>query len=247
MKKNFLIILAFFITFANINQNIFLYNFNYNVTGAGDAKENIQPFKNDNKVLFIVDFSNSMNEKIGNQTKLQMAISTIENLLPQIPKGTQIGLRIYGHRAGFTYVDGCTATKLMVPLGHNNTENIKNALYTSPAKGWTPITYSLKQAVNKDFAGISGTKRIILLTDGGENCDESPCTYAISLMREREDIQIDVIALDIYDAEANKQLRCTAITTSGKFYTANTQQELKQSLSESLNIDKDVKGTIKIK
>ena len=30
----------------------------------------------------------------------------------------------------------------------------------------------LKQSVNKDLKGFDGTKHIILLTDGGENCEE---------------------------------------------------------------------------
>lgn len=247
MKKISFIILTFFTIFAISIQAIYATNENYNVLNPDNAKDKIEPFKNEAKILFIVDFSNSMNDKIGGKTKLQMAISTIEEILTKIPPSTEIGLRIYGHRQGITYMDGCTATKLVVPIKANNAVNIQGALYATSAKGWTPITYSLKQAVNKDFLGIQGEKRIILLTDGGENCDESPCTYSIALMRERSDIKIDVIALDIYDAEANNQLRCTAYTTSGKFYSANNQDDLKESLYDSLNIDKNVRGSVKIK
>ena len=138
------------------------------------------------------------------------------------------------------------ASKLTVPLGANNAQNILNSIYQTSATGWTPITYSLKQAVNVDFAGIEGKKHIILLTDGGENCDESPCTYAIELMKQRDDITIDVIAFDLYDTEANNQLRCTALTTRGKFYSAGNSGELTDSLFDSLGIDKDVHGTIKM-
>ncbi len=247
MRKLSLIILTLFIFFAISSRLLFANEENYKVLDAQSAAQNAKSYENSSKVLFIVDYSNSMNDKIGGKTKLQIAISTIEELLTKIPSTTQVGLRIYGHRQGITYMDGCTATKLLVPIAPNNAVNIQGALYSSSAKGWTPITYSLKQAVNKDFAGVTGEKRIILLTDGGENCDESPCTYAISLMKERSDIKIDVIALDIYDAEANNQLRCTALTTSGKFYSANTQQDLKESLYDSLNVDKDVRGSVKIK
>ena len=138
------------------------------------------------------------------------------------------------------------ASKLAVPFAAQNADRILGALYNTRAVGWTPITYSLKQAVNVDFQGINGKKHIVLLTDGGENCDESPCTYAIELMKLRDDISIDVIAFDINDLEANDQLRCAAVATRGKFYTANTPYQLLDSLFESLNIDKNVKGTIKI-
>lgn len=183
---------------------------------------------------------------MGDKTKLQVAIDTLTSILPQIPQNVQTGLRVYGHRGGFTYLDGCMASKLAVPLGQNNSQDILASLYKTSAVGWTPITYSLKQAINSDFAGVSGKKHIILLTDGGENCDESPCTYAIELMRTRNDIMIDVIAFDIFDPEAQNQLKCTALTTSGRFYSANSPDELRHSLFESLNIDKNVKGVIRI-
>ena len=85
-----------------------------------------------------------------------------------------------------------------------------------------------------------------MLTDGGENCDESPCTYVINLMKTRNDVTIDVIAFDVHDIEANNQLRCTALMTSGKFLNADTQEDLANSLFETIGISKDVKGSIKI-
>ena len=168
------------------------------------------------------------------------------NVLFKIPDSVKTGLRVYGHKVGFTYLDGCMASKLAVPFGTKNADRILGALYNTRAMGWTPITYSLKQAVNADFAGVQGKKHIVLLSDGGENCDESPCTYAIELMKIRDDISIDVIAFDINDIDANNQLRCAAVTTRGKFYSANTPYQLLDSLFESLNIDKSVKGTIKV-
>ena len=156
------------------------------------------------------------------------------------------GLRVYGHKAGFTYLQGCQASQLSVPINTGNYRTILSNLYSTKATGWTPITYSLKQAVNTDFNGFSGKKHIILLTDGGENCDESPCTYVINMMKTRNDVTIDVIAFDIHDSEANNQLRCTALMTSGKFLSAETESDLANSLFESVGIKKDVKGSIKV-
>lgn len=224
-------------------------NFDYSVYTPDTfqrATVDTPKFEDGAHVLFIVDFSNSMNDKMGQKTKLQVALETLTVILPKIPPSVKTGLRVYGHRAGFTYLQGCMASKLAVPFGERNADRILGALYGTKAVGWTPITYSLKQAVNVDFAGIKGKKHIVLLTDGGENCDESPCTYAIELMKVNDDISIDVVAFDIYDMEANDQLRCTAVTTRGKFFSANTPRELMDSLFESLNIDKNVKGTIKV-
>jgi len=196
-------------------------------------------------VLFIVDFSNSMSEKLHGTKKINMMLDTMQELLPQIPKNQRVGLRVYGHKGGYM-VPGmaCKASSLLVPMIKGSAAQIQSALFSLQPTGWTPITYSLKQAVNCDFAGVKGKKRIILPTDGGENCDESPCDYVMELTKTRQDIYIDVIAFNIYDQEANNQLKCTALVTSGKFYSANTAAELMHSLKQSLNAQKEVQGVI---
>ncbi len=196
------------------------------------------------KILFIVDFSNSMNERLGHSTKLDIALETMKETLQMIPANTQVGLRVYGHRTGFTPKQSCTASQLVSPIQANNSLNIYSKLSSINAVGWTPITYSLKQAAFFDFGETTSKKRIILLSDGGENCDESPCDFVIELMKYRDDIRIDVIALSVGDLDANNQLKCVALVTSGKFYNANTASELKDSLHDSLNLQKKVQGTI---
>ena len=196
------------------------------------------------KILFIVDFSNSMNQKLGHRTKIDIALSTMKDILQMIPPQTSVGMRVYGHKTGFTPRQSCTASQLVSPIQKNNAVNIYSRLTSINAVGWTPITYSLKQAAYFDFPDTNGKKRIILISDGGENCDESPCDFIIELMKYREDIRIDVIALAIGDQDANNQLKCVALVTSGKFYNANTAAELKNSLQDSLNLQKEVQGVI---
>ena len=213
---------------------------NSQVQQAFAQKDNQDEF-----VLFIVDFSNSMTERLHGTKKINMVLDTMQVLLPQIPKDKRVGLRVYGHKGNsFLPTAACRATSLIVPMTKNSTSEIQSALFSLNPTGWTPITYSLKQAINIDFAGIAGKKRIILLSDGGENCDESPCDYIMDITKSRQDIVIDVIAFNIYDQEANNQLKCTALVTSGKFYSANTAAELLQSLQNSLNVQKEVQGVI---
>lgn len=199
------------------------------------------------KTLFILDFSNSMTEYLEGQSKVDMMVDTVRNLLPSINKNSQVGLRVYGHRMGFTPFEACRASTLMVPIGRIDTSLMENALQKVHPRGMTPITYSLKQAIKYDFAGFKGKKHIILLTDGGENCDESPCKYVMELVRTRKDITIDVIAFNISDEEDLDQLKCTSLVTSGKFYTANTAAELARSLRNSTNAEKKVEAKIIIK
>lgn len=224
-------------------------NFSYSVYAPQDVSQvaqKVQSSSKDSQIIFIVDFSNSMNETLGGKTKVDMARTTLAEILPKISPDVKLGLRVYGHRPGFTYLQGCQASNLVVPLAVGNYQSIMSSLYATNATGWTPITYSLKQAINNDFGFSSGKKHIILLTDGGENCDESPCTYVINLMKTRSDVTIDVIAFDVHDIEANNQLRCTALMTSGKFLTADSEEDLSRSLFETVGINKDVRGSVKI-
>lgn len=215
---------------------------NYNVYSP--LEYNANKLNSQERIEFIMDFSNSMIGKINGERKIDIAISTLEKILRQIPKDIYVGFRVYGHRSGMTYFDSCRASTLITPPSQNNGVNIQASMYKLSPKGATPITYSLKQAVKKDFGYFYGPKRIILLTDGGENCDESPCDFALKLIQERNDFRIDVIALDVNDREALDQLKCTALATSGKFYSANTSLELLNSFQDTLNFEKDVQGLI---
>ena len=253
MKKNVLLVILFMSVFGLFlipnarteNEPSFDYKL-YNPDNLSGITQRINQIKKDTQIIFIVDFSNSMNDYIGSKTKLEMARGVLAEILPKISPSIKTGLRIYGHKAGFTYLQGCQASKLMVPPAYNNHNAIIQSLYSTNAIGWTPITYSLKQTINNDFANTTDKKHIILLTDGGENCDESPCTYVINLMKTRNDITIDVIAFDIRDIEANNQLRCTALMTSGEFLSAQNEKDLSKSLFETVGIIKNVRGDVKI-
>jgi len=215
----------------------------YNVYKPNEFGNN--QFKNvDEKLLFILDFSGSMTEKIGNERKIDLMLRTMSKILPTINKKTWVGLRVYGHKMGFTAMDACKASTLLVPITPASVDKIQAQLYQTKSRGMTPITYSLKKAVEDDFAGFSGQKHIILLTDGGENCDESPCLWALELIRFRKDVKIDVIAFNISNEDDLDQLECTALVTTGKFYTANTASELVDSLRKSLSTRKNVQAKI---
>lgn len=195
------------------------------------------------KILFILDFSNSMNEYASGTKKVDMMLDTFKKLLSNINPEISIGLRVYGHRMGFSVYEACHASSLIIPIG-GNSQDIRFALSDLQPRGMTPITYSLKQSVKKDFLGFSGKKHIILLTDGGENCAESPCQYVMELIKVRKDVYIDVIAFDVEDNDDLEQLECTALVTSGKFYTATTVAELAESLNNSVFGHKKVDAKI---
>ena len=198
----------------------------------------------DDYTLFILDYSNSMNEFLLEKSKYEMLLESMKYILSRMSDTNKIGLRLYGQRWGITPLDACRATSLVVPIDSGNVQSISSALSKYKPRGMTPITYSLKQAVQKDFRGLNGEKHIILITDGGENCDESPCKYAMELVKHRQDIKIDVIAFNIDNQSDLDQLECVAKVTSGKMYNADTKADLKRSLDRAFRTKKQVDAII---
>lgn len=232
MKKFLLLILLFGLPAYCSDYGVYKpQNYNYR-----DSAEEM--------TLFILDFSNSMSEYLDGSTKVDLMLQTMRGILPKINKNSLVGLRVYGHRMGFTPFEMCRASSLLVPITRGSALNIQQSLSRTSPRGMTPITFSLKQAIKNDFIGFSGKKHIILLTDGGENCDESPCKYVMELIKVRKDVVIDVIAFNIDNQDDLAQLECTSLVTSGKFYTANTAAELANSLNSSLNVQKEVEAKI---
>ncbi len=206
--------------------------------------ENFQYKNDDTNLLFVVDFSNSMSEYVENETKVNLVKKMLNRIAPQISSETKVGMRVYGHNCNLLAMQACRSSELVVPLEKGNNYKITSAISKLRPKGMTPITYSLKQAVKKDLVDIDGKKHIILLTDGGENCDESPCDYAISLIKTRRDINIDVIAFNVHDSDDLAQLRCTADVTGGHFIKADTNAELIKSMEDLILPHKKVEALI---
>jgi len=194
--------------------------------------------------VFILDYSNSMNERIMGESKHTILKRSFESLIKQIPDETPVGVRVYGHRWGFTNYDACRASVSAEGLNKYNREIISDKLSRFKPRGMTPITYSLKETIEKDFAKDNSPKHIVLITDGGENCDESPCDYAMDLIKKRKDIKIDVIAINIHNHEDLDQLACTANVTSGKLYNVNTEAQLRQGLEDTIKSKKSVDAMI---
>lgn len=214
---------------------------NYNVL-LNPKKEDIRT--DNSQTLFILDYSNSMNEMLFDKTKYEMLLESMKTILSGMSSNNIIGIRIYGHRWGFTPYDSCRASSLIVPMGRDNNHIISGVLSKYSPKGMTPITYSLKQAVKNDLKGLDGEKHIILITDGGENCDESPCKYAMNLVKYRKDIRIDVIAFNIGNEDDLDQLECVATVTKGKLYNADTKAELMHGLNNAFKARKEVDAKI---
>jgi hypothetical protein len=195
-------------------------------------------------VLIIFDASYSMEEKINGKRKIDVAKRVVYNTVKNIPPDTRVGLRVYGHKLGIIGLYPCRKTELLVPVQFNTSGAIIEKLRSINPTGQTPITYSVKMAVENDFHGLNGPKRIILVSDGMETCDGNPCDYAVEMVRRGIELKVDVVGFALKNPAAINQLKCIALSTGGKFFTADTEAALARSLQNSFHVKKDVQGKI---
>lgn len=126
----------------------------------------------------------------------------------------------------------CSATTQVVPVTSNSVSALLNGMNSVRIGGSTPLTLALEQAVTSDFAGFSTSqpKKIVLITDGGENCGGDPCAFAKALVAQRRDITIDVVLV----SSNSKELVCLTQMTGGKFYNTDDVSSFTNVLIDSM-------------
>lgn len=179
-------------------------------------------------IELVVDYSGSMDSWI------KLAISTLRGILPKISPETNVGLRVFGQDTGQPFIsvmfNSCKATEQVVRPAQKNSASVINGLNKTKIGYATPLTYALKRTVYGDFAGIahSTKKKIVLVTDGGESCNEDPCAFIRSVMAQRKDVVVDVIMVN-----GGNNLRCLADATSGKYYNINDASQFGTAMGVS--------------
>lgn len=191
---------------------------------------------NKRTVLIVFDASGSMEDKIKDETRIHIAKRVLEDVLLKADANVNIGLRAYGlsEPTGNPEID-CTDSRLLIVPDTNNRRTIISEIYKVLPKGFTPITYSLVQAI-KDLTPYQGEKTIILISDGLETCGGDPCELAHQIDLQNIDLKIDVVGFGVQDDwQAQEQLMCIALNTMGRYFSANSAEELTRGLQESIN------------
>jgi Ca-activated chloride channel homolog len=179
------------------------------------------------RILFILDASNSMNAKWGEQTRIEAAKELLAKSVDSLvgTPNLEIALRVYGHQSPVTATfQDCNDTKLEVPFGPNNYDKVKNRIKTIQAKGTTPIARSLEAAAD-DFPDQNSRNIIILITDGLEACDNDPCVIAKKLKDKGVKVTPFVIGLGM-DLSYLEKFNCI-----GTYFDAETKDAFKKVLS----------------
>lgn len=197
---------------------------NYNVYTPTVYKQSnlvVSNLKRSGDVIeLVVDYSSSMTHWIN------LAKSTLVSILPKVPAGTNVGLRVFGQSSNDFFIadmfQACRASRLVNFPQKSNSSAIISGLNSTRIGTSTPLTYALERTVYQDFSAfpLKTKKKIILVTDGGETCHGDPCAFVKKLAATRSDIVIDVIIVNGSDS-----LRCLSEATNGKYYKIGTDTD----------------------
>jgi len=132
-----------------------------------------------NRVLIILDESNSMNNQWQTKPKISVVRDQVGALIDKCSKYGELefGLRLFGHQFP-NQVNNCNDTKFVVNFALESGAKIKSVLVKVKPKGTSPIEASLAR-VDQDYNFDTFNKRtVILIVDGVDACNAKICdTY----------------------------------------------------------------------
>jgi Ca-activated chloride channel homolog len=179
-------------------------------------------------VLFILDGSGSMWQKLDGEYKIVMAKSVMKNLVEKLPAGTRAGLIAYGHNRK----SDCEDIETLVPLDVLGKAAFKTKLDAINPMGKTPIAKSINHALAL-LRSESGPVTVILVSDGLETCDGDACDLVKKAKAQGVKITMHVVGFGIEEQDLSA-LECIAQAGGGQYLPANNAEELTIALDKTV-------------
>jgi hypothetical protein len=188
----------------------------------------ITPAHAQTNVLFVFDASGSMKRDAGGgESRMVAAKRAIGDTLRNLPASARLGLMVYGHRRA----KDCSDIELVSPIAAEDAASLARYVNALDAKGETPIAEALLRA-SKSFAAFKGqSNRIVLVTDGIEECRGDPCAAARNLAAMGLDLKVDVVGFTLNESQ-REVIQCVSDITGGTYYDARSTDALKRALAE---------------
>lgn len=184
-------------------------------------------------IEIILDASGSMNAKVDDRLKIDIAHEALTALVGQLSDSTNVALRAYGHRKP----RDCNDVELLAPLSRLDRAALTariNAIKPAP-NGMTPIGASLQQ-VAEDLKGAQGDALVVLVTDGEETCNSDPAQIAEQLHAGNPRLRVAVIGFNI-GGEAQTRLSAIAERGGGTYYDAGNATQLVAALQQAVALN----------
>ncbi|MFO0947237.1 MAG: hypothetical protein U1D30_15050 [Planctomycetota bacterium] len=211
-------------------------------------------------VTFVLDCSGSMGPPVGqpvdSNTKLVEATTALGSVLSSLPKGTTVSIWIFGESVGpdKTVQDPGRTIRQVVPPTYwdptdpNQYSRVMNQLTYPAVEPWnqSPIVRSMVYA-KEDLERTPGSKTMVVITDGMDNCFESDAQLnpsrksipvALTEIFGQSDMEIIVVGFKVEGQEQRKAEEQFEIVKSfrvpGQFHTVDQSTEITDTLSKVL-------------
>lgn len=206
---------------------IFIIIFNLIIFSPNFAQAKVS--LSDSGIIFIVDNSGSMAEVFNGDIKVNGAKESINKSIKQT--------YFDSINMGLLEIGGYCEVKELVSPALNNRQAIltaTNLIHPRPyLDASTPIAKSIFEASQK-LKQYKGEKRIILVSDGGANCQGnnefplSACDMVASLKNQGIDFSLKMIG---YGSKSDKELECiTSLSDKYDYTPVNSPDEAKKEI-----------------
>ncbi|MBP5935988.1 VWA domain-containing protein [Streptomyces acidiscabies] len=185
------------------------------------------------KVDLVLDVSGSMRTKdMDGGTRMAAAKQAFNEVLDATPETVLLGIRTLGaNYPGDDQKTGCKDTSQLYKVGPLDRTEAKTAVATLSPTGWTPIGPALLAAAD-DLEGGTGSKRIVLISDGEDTCAPlDPCVVAREIAAKGIGLTIDTLGL-VPNTKMRQQLSCIAEATGGTYTSVEHTTELTDKVNQ---------------
>jgi hypothetical protein len=184
----------------------------------------------DNQAVLVLDHSNSMWVKIEGTPKINVVRNALAPLFKEQTGKLDLGMVAYGTKS-----KSCDAVETLKPVGGIDAADYGKTLERTYPKGSAPIAASLRAAV-KLFKPQSGAQAIILLADGGDDCQADVCAAAEEIKSQSPQTVVHVIGFNAEIDDKLEALTCVSEATGGVFATTQNNEELTAALRKTFDL-----------
>jgi hypothetical protein len=194
------------------------------------SKPGIHPAASES-IALLLDASGSMLQKIKGRQKIDIARSELDHLVRDvIPDETPVTLRVYGQGGR-----GSCRSDLMMPLAALDRQKAEGIVATiRSTDGARTATAASLHAVAQDLANAQGAKRVILITDGEENCGGNVENEIAGLHKAGLDVEINIVGFAIDSPAVGKMFGRWAQLGGGKYIESNDAPSLDRALANTM-------------
>jgi hypothetical protein len=181
------------------------------------------------RVMVILDGSSGMWGRIGGEKEIPLVRNALKGVLASHKDRVAFGFAAFGHGSG----SGCADWQVRAKPGEFTRATQNKILLNFRPRKQRPVATALTEAAK---AAEGGNLDLLLITDGPDTCEADVCAVSKTLKDANPGLRISVIGFDKEPSESVKALSCAADLTGGRFTKATSADELKQGLSDILDV-----------